>query len=92
MTDVNMSAKTIVLDTVSFPDGSTVNMRTQYGQLAPNPNTSASPLPGFVNFVRDVTYAGDPAQNYVPTSVGGSADPGSERIFIHTMGGAAVTE
>ncbi len=88
--EINMSARTIILDTVAFPDGSIVSMKTQYGQLAPNPNTSASPLPGFVNFVKDVTYGGNPAQNYVPTSVGGSASPSNERIFINTLSGGSI--
>lgn len=84
-TDINMTAKTIVLDAVSFPGNSDVYLSSQHGQLAANPNTGATPLPGFVNFVNNVTYDGTPAQHYVPVGAGGSASPGNERIFINPI-------
>lgn len=88
-TDISMAAKTIVLNAVAFPSNSDVHLRSQYGQLAANPNTGATPLPGFVNFVNNVTYGGSPAQFYVPVSAGGSASPGNERIFISPLNGAS---
>lgn len=62
---VNMAARTINLVNVAFGEGSSVNLQSLYGVLAPNPNTGAVSVPGDVNFIRNVTYAGSPAQNYV---------------------------
>lgn len=62
---VNMAAKTINLVNVAFGDGSTVTLQSLNGVLAPNPNTGAVSVPGDVNFIRNVTYGGNPAQNYV---------------------------
>ena len=62
---VNMAANTINLTDVAFGSGSTVMLACQSGELAPNPNTGAASVPGDVNFITGVTYAGNPAQNYI---------------------------
>ena len=62
---IAMDARTISLANVSFPDGSSVTLRSELGLLAPNPNTGASVVPGHVNFIRNVTYGESPAQNEV---------------------------
>ena len=62
---VNMAANTINLTDVAFGSGSTVMLACQNGELADNPNTGAASVPGDVNFITGVTYAGNPAQNYI---------------------------
>jgi hypothetical protein len=62
---VNMAANTLNLINVAFGDGSRVTLKSFNGVLAPNPNTGAVSVPGDVNFIRNVTYGGNPAQNYV---------------------------
>ncbi|HXI73412.1 MAG TPA: FecR family protein [Verrucomicrobiae bacterium] len=62
---VNMAANTINLINVAFGAGSTVSLQSLNGVLAPNPNTGAVSVPGAVNFINNVTYGGNPAQNYV---------------------------
>ena len=71
-TEINLGARTLVLRDVNFPDGSTVRLVSENGQLAPQPNTNQAVQPGFVNFVSDVTYADQPAQDFVATAVGGT--------------------
>jgi hypothetical protein len=61
---VNMAANTINLFNVAFGDGQ-VTLKSLDGILAPNPNTGAASVPGAVNFLQNVTYKGNPAQNYV---------------------------
>ena len=70
--EINLGARTVALERVSFPAGSIVRLVSEQGRLAPLPNTSQPVQPGFVNFVRDVSYAGRPAQDSVAASVGGS--------------------
>ena len=62
---VNMAAHTINLINVAFGGGSSVTLQSFNGVLAPNPNTGAFSVPGDVNFIRNVTYGGNPAQNFV---------------------------
>jgi len=74
--NVNMTAHTINLQNVSFGALSTVNLTSFFGLLAPSPNSGATSLPGYVNFISGVTYGGQPAQNFVnPATTTG--------IFIH---------
>ncbi len=80
---INLGARTIALTDVAFPAGSTVRLVSETGQLAPAPNTGAAVQPGFVNFVRDVTYGGAPAQDHVPIAAGGTG-LGTPRITITT--------
>lgn len=70
--EINLGARTLVLENVNFSAGSTVRLVSEQGRLAPQPNTGATVQPGFVNFVRAVTYAGRPAQDYVTTAAGGT--------------------
>lgn len=70
--EINLGARTLALQTVSFPAGAVVRLVSEQGRLAPNANTGAAVLTGFVNFVRDVTYAGRPAQDYVAVIGGGT--------------------
>ena len=57
---VNMAANTINLSDVAFGAGSAVTLKSLLGLL----NVGSS-VPGHVNFIQNVTYGGNPAQNYV---------------------------
>jgi hypothetical protein len=85
-TAINMSARTINLSNINFPGGLQVQLNSQNGMLAPNPNTNAASVVGDVNFIHNVTYGNQPAQNYVPTSVGGGNSSISAPIQIGTLG------
>lgn len=82
-TAISMSSRTINLSNINFPSGSTVNLASSNGRLAPNPNTNAQPIVGYVNFITNVLYGGSPAQNFVPTAVGGSNTSMTPPIQIH---------
>lgn len=76
--EVNLGARTLVLESVAFAAGATVRLVSEQGRLAPQPNTNQAVQPGLVNFVRDVTYGGRPAQDYVAVAVGGTGlQPGN---------------
>lgn len=81
--EVNLGARTLRLRDVHFPEGSTVRLVSEQGRLAPQPNTDQAVQPGMVNFVRDVTYADQPAQNFVSTAEGGTGQQ-PNRISIST--------
>ena len=70
--EINLGARTLALQDVNFAANSVVRLVSEQGRLAPAPNTSAAVLTGYVNFVRAVTYAGQPAQNFVPITAGGT--------------------
>lgn len=70
--EINLGARTLALESVGFPAGATVRLVSEQGRLAPLPNTGQTVQPGFVNFVRDVTYGGQPAQNFVAPAAGGT--------------------
>jgi hypothetical protein len=70
--EINLGARTLVLESVHFPRGATIRLVSENGLLAPNPNTGASAATGYVNFIRDVTYDNKPAENYVPVAAGGT--------------------
>jgi hypothetical protein len=53
------------LSNIEFATGTTVNLSSQLGQLAANPNTGAASVPGHVNFLVNVNYGADPAQLFV---------------------------
>lgn len=83
--DMYMQARTISLADVNFRGGSRVWLESALGTLAPRPNTNASVIPGRVNFVRNVRYAGSPIvsandsvilQNGAPTGSGSLQGPG----------------
>jgi hypothetical protein len=76
---VNLSAHTVVLQNVQFAIGSTVDIKTDTGLLAPYPNTGAAIVPGDLNMVNGVTYGGLPAQNFITTTAG---SPG---IYSHPL-------
>lgn len=57
---VNMAANTLNLINVAFGAGSSVTLKSLLGEL----NVGSS-IPGYVNFIQNVTYGGNPAQNYV---------------------------
>lgn len=84
---VNLDARTINLTGVDFKSGVDVTLISGLGRLADNPNTSAPSVPRKVNFIRDVTYGGVPAQQFVSSSVGGAAvSPGQVKINIQANG------
>jgi len=66
---ISLSARTLVLEDVAFPSGSTVGLRSELGLLAPNPNTRQSVMAGHVNFINNVTYGGAPAQNAIGAGI-----------------------
>lgn len=78
---VALSATTVNLQNISFSSGSIVDLRSSLGQLAPNPNTGAASVPGHVNFIQNVNYAGNPAQFHVLGPRNGSTAPG---VYIST--------
>lgn len=70
--EVNMGARTLVLENVHFAAGTTVRLVSANGLLAPLPNTGQNAVAGYVNFIRDVTYANQPAQDHVAVAAGGT--------------------
>ncbi len=82
---INMAAKTIILENIDFASYANVYLQSQIGQLAANPNTGAAPVAGYVNFIKNVTYGGDPAQNHVNPSFGTG-------IFIYPIGQPPPTQ
>ena len=63
--DISLSARTVNLSNIDFKSGSTVRLYSQNGLLAANPNTGSASVPGHVNFILNVNYAGNPAQLFV---------------------------
>ncbi|MBI5800250.1 MAG: FecR domain-containing protein [Verrucomicrobia bacterium] len=63
--DISLSARTVNLSNIDFPNGSTVTLYSQNGLLADKPNTGAASVPGHVNFILNVNYNGNPAQLFV---------------------------
>ena len=65
LSSINLWASTLNLSSVDFPADSSVLLSSRLGQLAPQPNTGQASLPGYVNFINNVNYGGQPAQNFV---------------------------
>ena len=94
--DMYLQARTIALADTNFRDGSRVWLESKQGVLAANPNTSAPAVPGQVNFIRNVRYAGriirsstDPVilQNGLPSGSAGSlGSPQGSGIVIRPLG------
>ncbi len=79
---VNMAARTLVLSDVQFSSGSIIELGSESGLLAPNPNSEASVVNGYVNFIQNVTLDGTRAEFFVAESQGGSATgPAAINIF-----------
>ncbi|MFP4156219.1 MAG: FecR domain-containing protein [Opitutales bacterium] len=70
---VNMAARTLVLSDIQFSSESNIQLGSERGLLAANPNTGASAVSGYVNFIQNVTLDGQPAQNFVLQEQGGQA-------------------
>jgi hypothetical protein len=73
---VSLDARTVILNTVDFsvlPPGQFHVIKSQTGLLAANPNTGALPVPGFVNFINNVTVGGTPA-NFLNLNVADTAN------------------
>lgn len=70
--EINLGARTVALENIRFPAGSTVRLVSEQGRLAALPNSGQAVQPGFVNFIREVTYAGQPAQDFVAPAAGGT--------------------
>lgn len=64
-TEYTFEAETVILSRVDFPSGSSVAIKSLLAVLAPRPNTVAFPAPGHVNFIVNVRYDGQPAQDYI---------------------------
>jgi hypothetical protein len=65
---VSLDARTVVLEGVDFKSGSQVQISSGLGVLADSPNTGQPVDPRKVNFIRQVTYGGQPAQNFTGQS------------------------
>ena len=63
--NVALDARTIALTNVAFIANSDVTLRSQTGLLALRPNTGQPVELGKVNFIRNVSYGGKPAQNAI---------------------------
>ncbi len=66
---VALDARTLALTNVAFNSLSKVTLRSQTGLLAPSPNSGQAVQLGKVNFIHNVTYGGQPAQNYVDRGI-----------------------
>ncbi len=62
-----VTAYTVALNNINL--SGTVNLTSANGQLAANPNTGAAILPGYVNFVQNVNYQNQPAQNFINNGI-----------------------
>lgn len=69
LASISLSARTLNLANVNFPAGSTVNLFSQNGLLAANPNTGASSVPNHINFLINVKYDGNPAELFVGNGI-----------------------
>lgn len=72
---ISLSARTLNLSNVNFPAGTTVNLTSANGLLAPNPNTGAGSVPNHVNFIQNVNYNGNPAELFVGSTINLAARP-----------------
>ena len=86
--DVLVQSRTIALRDVNFSPGSRVLLESQIGKLARNPNTGVPPVPGMVNFVKNVTYGGAAAENFVIQN-GAAPTPNGPGIVIRPYRGGA---
>jgi hypothetical protein len=68
---VALDARTIALEGVDFKSGSQVQLSSGLGVLADAPNTGRPVEPRKVNFIQNVTYGGQPAQNAIGQSGAG---------------------
>jgi hypothetical protein len=68
---VSLDARTIALEGVDFKSGSQVQLSSGLGVLADAPNTGKPVEPRKVNFIQNVTYGGQPAQNAIGQSGAG---------------------
>lgn len=59
---VIIDENTVNLQNRNFASGTPLLIRSAIGLLTPNPNTGAASLQGYVNFIQNVNYAGNPAQ------------------------------
>lgn len=67
--DVSLYARTLALSNVAFAQGSSVTLRSATGTLAANPNTNQPVQLGKVNFIQNVQYGGQPAQNFISSRI-----------------------
>lgn len=72
---IALDARTVNLLNINFANGTTVNLRSHLGQLAPSPNTGAPSVPGHVNFIQNVNYNNQPAQFFVGSTINISTLP-----------------
>lgn len=85
LSQVQMEARTLVLSDVNFSSSTHVRLGSAMGMLAPNPNTNASAVTGYVNFIDNVMMDGLPAEKFVPVAQGGlDTGPGSIEIYSTT--------
>ena len=86
LSTISMGAQTLVLADVRFPISGEINLQSELGQLAANPNTNAAAQTGYVNFIHNVTVGDSPAQNFVSTAQGGNDSGSGSLIKIAPLG------
>lgn len=88
LTSINLAARTLVLSNITFPSTGTIELGSALGHLAANPNTGASAVSGYVNFIQNV-MVGDgvttplPAQDFVSISQGGTDSSTNSLIHLY---------
>jgi hypothetical protein len=87
LSSVNLAAQTLVLADVTFNPSGQIQLQSQLGQLAANPNTNAAAQTGYVNFIHSVTVGNLPAQNFISTAQGGNYSGSDSLIQIAPLSG-----
>lgn len=82
LSEISMAARTLILSDIQFASTSSIQLGSENGQLAPDPNSGASAQTGYVNFIQNVTLDNQPAQDFVSTVDGGNAKPDQAVIDI----------
>ena len=82
LSEISMAAQTLILSDIQFASTSSIQLGSENGQLAPDPNSGASAQTGYVNFIQNVTLDNQPAQDFVSTVHGGNAKPDQAVIDI----------
>ena len=75
LADIRMSAATVSLQNVAFADGAQVELQSDLGLL----HVGEVKRIGLVNFLGNVTYANQPAENFVATA---SLAEGTTHAFV----------
>ena len=66
LNQINMAARTLVLSDIQFSSATDIRLGSEFGQLAPAPNTGADSVTGYVNFIQNVTLDGSRRKTSYP--------------------------